>query len=260
MKKAKFPIEAAALGMILFSKNMLESLVVGILIIFSAQFADVLRKLLKNNVPEWSESISVLLLTGSVCASAFEWAYAMLGWERDVRLWLIHLVLGLLCARHVLWKGTEEERMVLLQSAGLWGLWIVFGIVREFCSFGTVAGMTAAQFSFQSPQFQHVMFGFLTAGFVLAFTNGIFKTRQQKQSETDTDALYVMLPTVCFVQPIVFSFTGEWLGIVLSVAVTLLFFYSIQKKIAFSRPGKAYRGLPIELMSMGFLYMILNVY
>lgn len=260
MKKAKFPVEAIALGIILFSKNMKESMVVGILVIFSALFADVVRGFLKSKIPEWSESISVLLLTASVCASTMQLAYAVLGWESTGKLWVIHLVLGLLCARQVLWKSAEEEELILIQSAAAWMFWIGFGMIREFLSFGTIFEISVGQVFFQSRQFQHVMFGFLAAGMGIAFTNSMFGTRQQKKKVKREEAFYVMIPAVFFTQPFVFSFSKTWIGNGLAAIVTLFLFCSIQNKLIFSRPGDAYRGLPVELLSMGFLYMILNMF
>ena len=259
MKKAKFPIEATALGMILFSKNMQEAMITGILVIFSAVFADTIKQILKNKIPEWSETICLLLLTGSICASAFTLSYAVLGWEQDTALWILHLILGLLCARYVLWKGSEKN-ISLIQTATIWCFWILFAALREFLSFGTIFDIVTIKTSYQSTQFQKVVFGFLVAGLATAFTNTIFKTRQPKKASIDKETFYVLIPAVCFSNPLHFSFLNNWIGTVLGIAVTLLFFVSIQKKIAFSRPGKAYQGLPTELLSMGFLYMILALY
>lgn len=259
MKKAKFPVEAIALGIILFSKTMQEAMIVGILVIFSAIFAEEIKRILKHRVPEWSETISVLVLTGIVCASILQLAYAFLGWERSPKLWGIHLILGLLCARHVLWKGREDDDL-LRQSAAVWALWILCGVIREFLSYGRIFGKEMVQWDIQSIQFQNVMFGFLASGMTLAFANSLFKTKQYKKNGYCLDAMYVVIPAICYIQPMKFSFFREWIGIGLAIFLVLFFFLSIQKKLIFSRPAPAWRGLPVELLSMGFLYMILNVY
>ena len=52
--KLKYPAEAFALGIILFSAGMKEAFAAGILVILTATFAEFLRNLLINAVPEWS--------------------------------------------------------------------------------------------------------------------------------------------------------------------------------------------------------------
>jgi len=52
--KIKYPAEAFALGMVLFSAGMKEAFAAGILVILAVVFAEVLRNLLESRIPRWS--------------------------------------------------------------------------------------------------------------------------------------------------------------------------------------------------------------
>ena len=52
--KLRYPAEAFALGIILFSAGMKEAFAAGILVIFTSVFAELLKNLLEKAVPAWS--------------------------------------------------------------------------------------------------------------------------------------------------------------------------------------------------------------
>ena len=52
--KIKYPAEAFALGMVLFSAGMKEAFAAGILVILAVVFEEVLRNLLESRIPRWS--------------------------------------------------------------------------------------------------------------------------------------------------------------------------------------------------------------
>ncbi len=261
MKKAKFPAEAAALGITLFSGTMAEAMVIGSIAVSACAFARETKRILKRIVPEWSGILSVLTLTGIVCASAAELACAFLGWETTQKERAMYLILGLLCARYVLWKEGEDD-LPCGQSAAVWGFWTAWGFIREWLSYGTVFGRQIVSWEIQSPQFQNVMFGFLASGMTLGFANYIFRTKQYQKNRPPLEALYVILPAVCYIQPAVFEFSGkwEWAGIGAAVFAALFLFWSVQKSQMFCAAAPQWRGLPAQLLSMGLIYMILDIY
>ena len=173
--KLRYPAEAFALGIILFSAGMKEAFAAGILVIFTSVFAELLKNLLEKAVPAWSLQLCVYIASGSVCASAFLVGFAVLGTALTTELWIMVFLVGLLCARHALSGNTEAEYGELLwESAIAWGLWILLAIFREFMGTGSIFGNTLLTASFQSKAFQQTIFAFLAAGLVLAFTNGIY--------------------------------------------------------------------------------------
>ena len=69
--KLRYPAEAFALGIILFSAGMKEAFAAGILVILTAVFAEFLKDLLENAVPKWSLTLFVLIASGVFCDSEF---------------------------------------------------------------------------------------------------------------------------------------------------------------------------------------------
>ena len=94
--KLRYPAEAFALGVVLFSSGMKEAFAAGILTILAVVFAEFLRNLLSELVPDWSLKLSVYIGTGAVCASAFLAGLTVLGMEVELPLWLMAFLLGLL--------------------------------------------------------------------------------------------------------------------------------------------------------------------
>ena len=254
--KLKYPAEAFALGIILFSAGMKEAFSAGILIILAVVFGEFLKNLLKSVIPDWSLKACVLIGTGSISASAFLLGFSALGISVDTKTWLITFVIGLLAARHVLKEDLDGEYGELFwECAIIWGFWILLAAVREFCAGGSIFGYTLMEAEFQSKKFLDMTFGFICAGLSLAFTNGVLKKRS-----TGTEGLFPVVPAVLFSQPFVMESFGETIGFIWAVFVPVVLFISVKKTLRFARSGSAYRGLPVEMLAMGFIYMILSIY
>ena len=174
--KLKYPAEAFALGIILFSAGMREAFAAGILVILSAVFAEFLKNLLEASVPEWSLRLCVGIGTGAVCSSVFSIGFAVLGSPLETGVWILTFIIGLLCAYFSLTGDLEAEYGDLFLEASIaWGFWILLAIVREFSAGGAIFGNTVLQASFQSSAIEEPAFAFLAAGLALAFTNGALK-------------------------------------------------------------------------------------
>ncbi len=254
--KLKYPAEAFALGIILFSAGMKEAFAAGILVILTATFAEFLRNLLINAVPEWSLRLCVFIASGALCASAFLTGFAALGITLSTGTWVMCAVVGLLCARHAL-SGSVETMYgdLFFEGAVAWGFWVLLAIAREFMGSGMIFGNTVFQASFQSKTFLESTFAFLTAGLVLAFTNGVLKKNCK-----GLNSLLVFIPAAILVRPFSMDSFGEAIGIAWTILVPVVLFLSVKKTLQFSRTGKAYRGLPTEMLAAGFIYMILSIY
>ena len=64
--KLKYPAEAFALGIVLFSRNMKEAFAGGILVLLAVVFAEFLKNLLENWISVWSLRLCVLIGTGAI--------------------------------------------------------------------------------------------------------------------------------------------------------------------------------------------------
>lgn len=254
--KLKYPAEAFALGIVLFSAGMKEAFAAGILTILAFVFAEFLKNLLESFVPDWSLKLCVSIGTASVCASAFLVGFRALGIPVEIELWAMTFLLGILAARHVLVADLEADfGEMFFECAIAWGFWILLAIAREFGGAGTVFGNMIGKTVFQSKSFLEPYFGFITAGLVLAFTNGVLKKRSGK-----TESLFVVIPLAIFMRPFEMVSLGVIPGIIWTIAVPIVLFISVRQTLKFSRTGKAFRGLPVEMLAMGFVYMILSIY
>ncbi len=254
--KLKYPAEAFALGIILFSAGMKEAFAAGILVILSVVFAEFLKGLLEKVLPKWSLALCVCIATGALSSSALLLGFAALGSALDNGTWLLTFFIGLLSAKTALLDEIQGDYNELLwESALAWGFWILLAAVREFMGTGCIFGNLIYTASFQSKSFLDDTFSFLTAGMALAFTNGVLK-----KSCVGLNSLLVVIPAAIFVRPFTMDSFGQVIGIVWTILVPVILFLSVKKTLEFCRAGKAYRGLPVDLLSAGFIYMILSIY
>ena len=77
--KLKYPAEAFAFGILLFSAGMKEAFTAGVLVILSVAFAEFIKNLLENVIPAWSLKACVLISTAAVTSSVFLLGFAFLG-------------------------------------------------------------------------------------------------------------------------------------------------------------------------------------
>lgn len=254
--KLKIPAEAVALGVILFSANMQEAMIAGILLLSVTVLAEVVKNILKSVVPMWSWRACVCIASAACYAGAMELAFAVTGWEMDILLWVMTGITGLLTGYHVCVRDMESDYAdILYEGALTWGAWIVVGILREFLGQGTVFGNQIADLSVQSASFQKPIFGFLAAGLILAFVCAVVK-----KSCNNTISFFVVIPAVYYFQPYTMNTLGGIAGIVFTGTIALVLFLSVLKVLEFSNISKYFRKLPAEMLAMGLIYMILSVY
>lgn len=254
--KLRYPAEAFAFGIVLFSAGMKEAFTAGILVILSVVFAEFLKNLLQDFVPDWSLKLCVFIGTGAVSASVFLLGFSYLGISVTTGLWIMVFLLGLFSAKHVLADNIEAEYGELFWECAIaWGFWILLSIFREFFGSGMIFGNMILETETQSKVFLKTIFGFLTAGMAIAFTNGIIKRKI-----TNTNSLLLVIPLAIFIRPFDMVSFGEIAGLIWTIFVPIILFISVKKTLKFARTGMAFRGLPVEMLAMGFIYMILSIY
>lgn len=254
--KIKFPIEAFALAMIVFSGNMKEAFVTGILMIAITTGCELFHELIKDRVPDWSRRASVFCLTGAVSYAAFRLAYYTLGLALTTNVWLMQVAIGLLIAKHVLAADSDVDYdLTIFESAVAYGFFILAGICREFFGQGSIFGYPLTDAGFVAKNLQDVMFGFITAGIGLGFTNSVLRKGRIK-----AEALWVILPVVLLYQPFKIASVPEAISILAGIAVPVIFFLSARRRLVFAVTSAPYKKLPVELLSMGFIYMILHMF
>ena len=254
--KLKYPAEAFALGIVLFSAGMREAFAAGILVILSVVFAELLKNLLEKILPAWSLRLCVYIASGAVCASVFLVGFAALGTLLDTGVWVMTFVIGLLCAHQALRGDIEADYGDLLwESAIAWGFWILLAVARELAAGGQIFGNTVLKLGFQSAAFGEVSFAFIAAGLVLAFTNGVLKKDCRGQN-----SFLAAVPAMLLLHPFTTRIFGETAGLVLTIVIPVALFFSVKQTLKFSRVSKAYCGLPVDMLAAGIIYMILSIY
>lgn len=254
--KVKYPAEAFALAIAIFSFGMKASFVAGCLVILAVVFAEFLKNLLEPHVPDWSLKSCVFLSTASLSAAAFNYGFETLGIAVEWQTWLLAFAIGMFAAKHVLMNQLEAEYGELCyESAVVWGFWLLLTVVKEFLGNGKVFGFYLGKATMQSSSFQEMYFGFLVAGLALAIANAVLKKKC-----SDVNSLLVVLPIITLARPFtVDKFDGIG-GIIWTIVLPFIMLISVRKTLKFSRTMQSFRGLPVEMLSMGFIYMILSIY
>jgi hypothetical protein len=118
--KARYPVEAYALAMVIFSQNMRIALITGILILFISTLGLVIDGLVKCNLPKWSRNSSIIILMVSLTFSLFQIVLvAVLGYKINDTASIFHIFLGILIAKHIINKADEiDYNSLLLEGAG----------------------------------------------------------------------------------------------------------------------------------------------
>lgn len=254
--KVRYPLEAFALAMVIFSQNMRDALITGILIILITLLGLVLDEVFFIRLPEWSRYSCIIILSVSLTYSLFQLVLkAVLGYDTDSDATAFHIFLSILMAKYIIQADddTNYDRF-LLESSGAFASLIIISIIREFMTGGSIYGFKIADFTYTSYGFSQVVTGFILAGIGLAILNRIFK-----YNDINTESIYVILPVALLVQPFTVTGIDPSVSIIIAVAVVIFMVYSVRKHLVFSRLSKEIKNMPAELVSAGMIYMILSM-
>lgn len=257
--KTRYPMEAFALTMVVFSQNMRDAIITGILILFITILGLVLDRLFGSEIPKWSRNACIIILMISFTHSIFQIILiAVLGYEIPNRASIFYIFLGILIAKHIIDADSDYDfNRLLFEGAGAYATLLLISIIREFMSEGAIYGFKIADFSFSSYGFSLVAMGFLLTGIGIAILNRIYyKDTVIRRSES----LLVIIPIILVIQPFTIDSLGTTLSMILTIGIVLLLFCSIRKYLVFSRLSKEIKNLPVELLSMGIIYMILSMF
>ena len=257
--KARYPMEAFALAMVVFSQNMRNAFVTGILILFITSLGLVLDRLFGDKIPKWSRDSCNIVLTVALTYSIFQIVLiALLGYETQNTDYIFHIFLGILIAKHIIDSdGNSDYNRLLIEGAGAYATLLIISIIREFMSVGAIYGFEIVDIGFKSYGFYNVIMGFLLAGIGLAVLNRIYN---KDKYIIKTESLLVIIPVVLVIQPFTIDSISQSASMALTISIALFLFYSIRKYLVFSRLSKEIKNLPVEMASMGIIYMILSMF
>lgn len=249
MKNVKYPVEAFALSMVLFSAGMQEAMLVGIALIFG----DVLQYVLREY---FGAQDTLRKLGGALTFAALSLVYGVAGLTPDWKQMAGFIAISvLLMERHAITANEElNYNAALLGDSIAYAGLILLGIVREFLSTGAVFNATLLEATALSSAIGKPMFALIGAGIALGVLNLLLN------GETSAELIpLVCLSTILLETPFVWNNVPDVVGAAIGVAVTAVIYVTFRTKLVFSNTSNAMTGLPIELTMLGLIYMIVTV-
>jgi len=256
--KNRYPMEAFALAMIIFTQNMRIALITGILILFITTLGLVLDGFIGNKLPSWSRNSCTIILMVSLAYSIFRVVLiGILGYEIDDSTYIFHVFLGILISKHIIDVQDQivSYNRLLLEGAGAYATMLIISIIREFMALGSIYGYELAQFNIMSNGFSTVAIGFVLTAIGLAILNRIYGYKNIK-----SQSILVILPVVIINQPFVIAGINSNISMLITIIIVLVMVYSIKRHLVFSRLSKEIKYLPACLMSTGMIYIILSMF
>lgn len=260
--KVRYPMEAFALAMVVFSQNMRDALITGILILLITTFGLVLDRFFGDKIPKWSRNLCSLILMISLTYSLFQIVLiAVLGYEIQDTAYVFYIFLGILIAKHIVDAEDDADyNRLMLEGSAAFASLLIISVVREFMAEGSIYGYEIADFRLMSHGFSQVVVGFLLTAIALAILNRIFYYNDSKTESLKADSVFVILPVVLVIQPFTIEAVNPSASMIITISIVFVLLYSIRKYIVFSRLSKEIKNMPIELLSMGMIYMILSMF
>ncbi|MBU9738244.1 hypothetical protein [Diplocloster agilis] len=253
----RYPMVPAAFVIIFCSGTLKEALAAGILTIVLTVAASVLHELMcKAGVPEWSRIPSLLIGETALSYAAGRIAYSYVGGLTfDRGRMLVWLILGVLMACSFLWgKMHIDIDAVLFPMAVVYGLWMAAGLLRELLAYGEIFGRAFLEGGYLAKAFQSPIIGFLTAGVILGIANAV-----TNETSEERGSLLSILPAAALAVPIQLFSKWQPVNWILGILLVGVLVLSVRNRLNYSWTGKRMRGLPIELISTGLIYMVLTV-
>lgn len=251
--KTIYPMEAFALAMVVFSLNMQEAIITGIVLLLITVLGMVLDQAFGRHLPSWSRKLCLTILIVAVTYSLFQIVFIkVLQGNLDSKVVFLQLAIGVLIAKHVLSNDEFNYSNLLFESAFAYGSLILIGILREFLSFGTIYSYEIMDFDFLTSGFQNAIVGFILSAIAIAILNRAFG-----YEELNTESLWVIIPVVLVFQPFSLELPWESIGILISIFAAVLLILSVRMYLTFSKVSREWKRLPIELLSMGMIYLVL---
>ena len=252
---AFYPMEAFALAMVLYSGGMKEAMLAGIGLILG----DVLLHVLQDNFRDkYQRAFSGMGILVTVAVLTYCWDMAGLPVDGKTLLGFGAMVLLLGKQHDDLEKAgsdvVPDYNRILWADSVAYGFLVLLSMVREFMSGGSMFQVELTEWSILSHAYGSPMLALILAGIMLAATNAALKTEFKKDA-----ALWVCIPTILLETPFVLNHVPEWLGTMIGVLFMLILYYTFRKKIFHPAVSKYFRGIPVELVTLGMMYMIFSI-
>ncbi|NLZ83076.1 MAG: hypothetical protein GX915_05375 [Clostridiales bacterium] len=251
-----YPMEGFALAMIVFTLNMQEAMLTGIILLLVTVLGMIVYQIFEKLLPSWSSKACTAIFIVAVNLSLQQ---IIVNWyfhnNSDTERILLQLAVGALIAKHVLSIEDFYYGRLLYEGALAYGGLILIGLFREFMALGSIFNFQIADYGFMTESFLNVIIGLLLTGVAIAILNHIFD-----YEVVGDEGFWVLLPVVLLYQPFVIEALPELLSAFIAIIATVIMMFSVRMFLTFSNISRYFKKLPIELLSTSIIYMILMVF
>ena len=246
----RYPAEAFALAMVIFSAGMKEAMLTGICLIFGDVLQCVLRECFGA---KYNRVVSAMaaVVTGVAVYGMFIFA----GLTPETWQLLGMGLLAVLMVRHDEGReGTPDYDDVLFSDSVAYGLYVLVAALREYLAGAKIFGYELFEAEIVSAAFGKPMLALIFAGLMLAVINRILKTTSSEDA-----ALWVGIPVIFLNIPFVWNHGPELLGQIIGIATVAIIYVTLGKKLVFSDTEEPMEGLPVHLVMLGIIYMVFSL-
>lgn len=246
----RYPAEAFALAMVIFSAGMKEAMLTGICLIFGDVLQCVLRQCFGD---KYNRVVSALaaVVTGVAVYGMFLFA----GLTPETWQLLGMGLLAVLMVRHDEGReGTPDYDNVLFSDSVAYGLYVLVAALREYLAGAKIFGFELFQAEIVSASFGKPMFALIFAGLMLAVINRILKSTSSEDA-----ALWVGIPVIVLNIPFLWNHGSELLGQVIGIVTVAVVYVTLGRKLIFADTEEHMEGLPVHLVMLGIIYMVFGL-
>lgn len=253
VKRIKYPIEAFALAMVLFSSGMKEAAVIGISLIFG----DILLCVAHEKSSQTNASIRAGVCT-AITAIAMMVMVKFTGGKIELPSMIRLVLVAILEFKHM--KDNFEVKEfdfddVLFTDTIAYAAMVVIAILREYASAGKIFGFALPKMWFVAPFWAYPMFALILGGVVIGLLNKYF----QNESNKDAD-LWVTIPVILFEVPLVVSNVLETDGKILGMVMAAVLLFTYRKKVDALKMPAWMKGIPAQMILLGIIYAVLSLF
>lgn len=237
--KARYSVEAFAFAMVVFATNLETALVAGAILVVGTILGDMLAA----KINKMAAAVIAFVVTAALIAAAL--AYTGLASGDYVEACLA----GLLVGKHV-YDGVEDAAgCSLKENYTALAVLAAAAVIRELLTKGAVLGYGVLEGEVLSNAYGKVYFGLIFAGLGIAAVNALVK------KEAAVDSLWIAIPAVA----VNVLAAGSMVKAVVSAAIAVVLLVGVRSKLVFSDTGKYFAHVPVEIISLGFLMMMLTI-
>lgn len=245
--KVRYSLEAFALAFVVYTTGLEAALIAGAVIVAGTVLGDTLAGM--------AGKMAGAVVGGVVVCAALIWGLGFAGQANDYvpAIWA-----GILVGKHV-YDGVEDASTgeILKQNYIALAVLAIAAVVRELLGSGAVFGYEMGSFAVVSSSYLRNSFGLIFGGLGIAAVNTILK------KEGAVESLWVAIPVVSLAVASVAGGASLDMMRVLksacSALIAVVLFVSVRHKMIFSTTGKHFVGLPVDMVSLGFLTMMLSI-